>query len=95
MEYALGGDPTDGILDGEIPTTTMLGATMEYVYDMRTDDSSLTYYLELTDNLVIGTWTNMGYTVTGTNVSGGLFDQVTNSVPTTDPQKFIRLTVED
>jgi hypothetical protein len=95
MEYALGGDPTDGILDGEIPTATMLGGTMEYVYSMRTDDLSLTYYLELRDNLTIGTWSNMGYTVTGTNVSGGLFDQVTNSVLTTETKKFIRLTVEN
>jgi hypothetical protein len=43
----------------------------------------------------IGTWTNMGYTVTGTDSTGGLFDQVTNSVPTTETKKFIRLTVEN
>ena len=37
----------------------------------------------------------MGYTVTGTNDTGELFDQVTNSVPTTKTQTFIRLTVEN
>jgi hypothetical protein len=70
-------------------------ADMEYIYNMRTDDLSLTYYLELTDNLTFDTWTNMGYTVEGTNITGGLFDQVTNSVPTTETKKFIRLTVEN
>ncbi|MDF7824895.1 hypothetical protein P4B35_12805 [Pontiellaceae bacterium B12227] len=95
MEYALDGNPKDGVLGDNVPTTEVAGGTMQYIHNMRADDPSLTYYLELTDNLVIGTWTNMGYTVTGTNVTGGSYDQVTNSVPTTDPQTFIRLTVED
>jgi hypothetical protein len=95
MEYALDGNPKDGILGDNVPTTEIAGATMEYVHNMRADDPSLTYYLELTDNLVLGTWTNMGYTVTGTNVTGGSYDQVTNSIPTTNTQTFIRLTVED
>jgi hypothetical protein len=95
MEYALGGNPTNGTLDGHIPTLGKAGNALEYVYGMRNDDPSLTYYLELTDNLILGAWTNKGYTVTGTNVPGGLFDQVTNSIPTTNTQTYIRLKVEN
>ena len=95
MEYALGGNPTNGTLDGHIPTLGKTGNALEYVYGMRNDDPSLIYYLELTDNLMAGSWTNRGYTVAGTNKMGGLFDQVTNSIPTTGLRKFIRLTVEN
>jgi hypothetical protein len=95
MEYALGGNPTNGFLDGEIPVATLKGSSMEYIYSMRKDDPSLVYYLELTDNLTINSWTNTGYMVTGTNSPVGLFDEVTNSVPTTDSKTFIRLTVEN
>ncbi len=70
------------------------GLAIEYVYAMRTDDASLTYWLEVSDELVSPTWTNQGYTVVATNVTDGLFDMVSNSVPVDASQKFIRLVVE-
>jgi hypothetical protein len=99
-EYALGLDPTNtvdpnAVADGALPTFGNGSGGMEYIHAQRTDDSSLTYYLELDGDLVNAPgWTNVGYTVTGTNVTGGTFDYVTNAIPTTDAQKFIRLVVE-
>ena len=93
-EYGLGGNPTNGVVDGEIPTFGPAGGGLEYVHAQRSDDASLVYYLETTDDLVSPAWTNAGYTVVGTNVTGGDFDYVINSIPTTDTNTFIRLIIE-
>lgn len=93
-EYALGGNPTNGFVDGNIPVFEPSSGGMVYVYAQRTDDTNLFYYLETDTDLVAAPgWTNAGYTVVGTNVTGGTFDFVTNSVPTVDPEQFIRLRV--
>lgn len=95
-EYGLGGDPTNGFVDGNIPTFGQDGGGMLYIHAQRNDDTNLVYYLETdTDLIAAPSWTNSGYTVTGTNTMlGGDFDEVTNSVPTTDPNRFIRLIIE-
>ena len=73
----------------------LLGGTLEYTYAQRTDDSTLDYYLELTDDLTGNTWTNDGYSVVATNVTGGTFDYVTNHISTLDKdEKFIKLIIE-
>ncbi|VGO12003.1 hypothetical protein PDESU_00551 [Pontiella desulfatans] len=95
-EYGLGGNPTNGFVNGNLPTFGKDGADFGYVYAQRSDDPTLTYYLGTDDDLVAEPgWTNSGYTVEGTNVTGGTFDEVTNSIPTADPQKFIRLFIEN
>jgi hypothetical protein len=95
-EYGLGGDPTNGFVDGNIPAFETAGGDMVYVYAQRNDDTNLVYYLETDTDLVNAPgWTNSGYAVTGTNTTlGGDFDEVTNSIPTTDDQKFIQLVIE-
>lgn len=93
-EYGLGGDPTNGFIDGEIPAFTNIGGAFEYTYARRTDDDKLDYYLELTDNLVGGTWTNDGYSVVGTNFTGGTFAYITNQIPILENETFIKLTIE-
>lgn len=96
-EYGLGGNPTNGFIDGNIPTLSVVGGGLQYLHVQRNDDTNLTYYLETDDDLVLAPgWTNTGFTVTGTNDTlGGDFDEVTNSIPATDPQKFIRLIIEN
>ena len=94
-EYALGGNPTNGVIEpGILPTSEVVSDDLLYVYNRHATDSTLVYYLELTDDLVDGTWTNSGYAVVGTNITGQTHDQVTNAVPTSDPSTFIRLTIE-
>ncbi|WP_136063307.1 hypothetical protein [Pontiella sulfatireligans] len=94
-EYGLGGDPTNGFVDGHLPTFGSSGNVFEYVYPRRTAiDSRLTYYLELTDQLISGIWTNSGYTETGAGDIDGMFEAVTNEVPISGKtNEFIRLII--
>ena len=94
-EYGLGGDPTNQLDVGHVPTFENDGGAMAYVHAQRTDDPSLIYYLETTDDLIDGIWTNGGYSVTGTNSPAGDFEFATNAIPTTADQTFLRLIVED
>jgi len=93
-EYALGGNPTNAADVGQIPTLGSAGGMMVYVYAQRTDDSNLFYSLETTTNLVSPSWTNSGYSVATTNVTGGTLDYVTNTISTTADTTFIRLRIE-
>ncbi len=93
-EYGLGGNPTNGFVDGNLPTFGKGAGGLAYVHARRAGDPSLAYYLNLTDNLVYPAWTNQGYTVAGTNVTGGTFDYVTNLIDTVDSAKFIKLIIE-
>ena len=93
-EYALGGNPTNALHQGEPVIAFIDGGTMTYVHAQRTDDVSLGYSLQLTDDLVSGVWTNTGYSVAGTNVTGETFDFVTNNIPMVDPETFIKLVIE-
>jgi hypothetical protein len=95
-EYGLGGNPTNGFVDGHIPTFVQTAGGMEYVHAQRTDDPALIYYLQTDTDLILPPgWTNGGYTVTGTNETTGLFDFVTNIVPTAENTMFLRLIIEN
>jgi hypothetical protein len=91
-EYGLGGNPTNALVTGTL-TFKPAGNAMELIHAQRTDDPGLLYLLETTDDLVSGTWTNTGFAVSGTHVTGGTFDVVTNTVPTTNDQLFVRLSI--
>ncbi len=98
-EYGLGGDPTDELDQGVSPESAIanVGGTnwFGYVYpQLSTPNSGLSYSLELSTDIALGNWTNAGYVVTGTNVTGGALDFVTNVTDTVDGQKFIRLIIE-
>lgn len=91
-EYALGGNPTNALVTGTL-TFKSAGSSMELIHARRTDDPGLLYLLETTDNLVSGTWTSTGFSVSGTNVTGGTFNVVTNTVPMVEDKTFVRLTI--
>ncbi|MCF7817297.1 MAG: sialate O-acetylesterase, partial [Kiritimatiellales bacterium] len=98
-EYGLGGDPTSAVDQGMSPVFGVgnVGGTnyFGYIHPQLADpNSGLAYFLELNTNLVLGVWTNAGYVVTGTNVTGGTLDFVTNVVDTGDGRKYIRLIIE-
>jgi hypothetical protein len=94
-EYALGGNPTNATDVGQVPILDSNGGTMVYVHAQRAGDSNLFYYLETTTNLVSTVWTNSGYTVTATNVTGEMFNYVTNALSIGQDQAYFRLRVED
>ncbi|RKX40657.1 MAG: hypothetical protein DRP64_12345, partial [Verrucomicrobia bacterium] len=98
-EFGLGGDPTDPLDQGIAPTyrlTEDAGTDwLTYVYPQRSAYSGLTYYLELTDDLVVGGWVNSGYEEQGTGTIDSDFDAVTNRVSTEiEDEQFIRLIIE-
>ncbi len=95
-EFGLGGDPTNPADIGILPTFGASGSIFEYIYPRRSaPNSGLTYYLELTDDLTAGVWTNSGYTVAP--VAGTInddFEAVTNEISTVGKtNEFIRLRV--
>ncbi len=93
-EYALGGDPTNGLDPGAVPTFTRSGGGFSYTHMSRNDDSGLLYTIESTTNLVSGVWTNAGYAVDGMQKTAGTFDAITNAIPVSDDDTFIRLRIE-
>jgi len=68
---------------------------LEYSYRRRTDAAArgLDYSLELNTNLVSGVWSTNGYAETGTAPLETGFEAVTNQVPTTEMNRFIRLRI--
>ena len=94
-EYGLNGNPTNALNQGTMPVFSRFGNGFIYVHPKRSDDVLLIYTVETTTNLLdAGSWTNDGYTVTGTNITGGTLDFVTNDVDTIQSEKFIRLKIE-
>jgi len=70
-----------------------LGNELRYAHLRRNDDTNLLYVVETCTNLVFGVWTNAGYTVTGTNVLGGAYDEVTYRIPAHAPETYLRLKI--
>jgi fibronectin type 3 domain-containing protein len=93
-EYAMNGNPTNGLAPTNLPIFSKHGSRFLYIHPQRSDDASLVYTVETTTNLVSGVWTNQHYTATGTNVTGGTLNFVTNDVDTIENEKFIRLRIE-
>lgn len=96
-EYGLGGDPTNALDQGISPTVSVDGDWMDYVYPKLSDfNSGISYSIEITDDLIYGVWTNVGYTVTGTGYVDPEFNAVTNRISTAvEDQQFIRLIIEE
>ena len=92
LEYALDGDPTT-YGDSE-PTMTKEGSEFKYIHNQRSDDPALTYTVETSADLTANDWASAGVAAV-TNVTGTDFDVVTNTVPTTASQSYIRLKVEN
>ncbi|MEA2068554.1 MAG: hypothetical protein U9P12_05085, partial [Verrucomicrobiota bacterium] len=95
-EYGLGGDPTNAADQGISPVYAVDGGVMTYIHPQLSDPANgLDYHLETRDDLVFGSWSNVGYTVTGTNIVVGDFDYVTNEVSTaTKAEQFIQLIID-
>jgi len=77
---------------GTAPTLTYTNGTLLFVYPKRCDNANLVYSIQSSTNLV--NWTNAIYTATGTNVTGGILNYVTNAMATNGLQNYYRLTVQ-
>jgi hypothetical protein len=90
VEYANGSDPTDPSSVGTLPMLENDSGALSYHYLRRNDDSSLTYTVETTTNLVSGTWLPAGGTES-VNVTAGELDKIMHSLPVDEPQSYFRL----
>jgi len=92
MEYALGGNPTNQTDTGTAPFLISTNGSLLFIYPKRCDNVNLVYTIQASTNLV--NWTNASYAVTGTNVTGGILNYVTNAMVTNSLQTYYRLTVQ-
>jgi len=94
-EYGLGGNPTNPVDPGILPAFGNAGNSFQYIYRRRlAPDRGVDYQLELTDNLVSNVWKTTGYSEIGTADIDGIFESVTNEIPTTGKtNQFIRLKI--
>ena len=93
-EYAFAGNPTNALDQGTLPVFISESGSMKYVHPQRSDDDTLVYTVQTRTNLVQGSWTNAGYSIAATNVTGNTLNFVTNDVAAVENQKFIRLMIE-
>jgi hypothetical protein len=92
MEYALGGNPTNNLDTGTAPTLIYTNGTLLFIYSKRCDNANLIYSIQSSTNLT--NWANASYTVTGTNVTGGILNYITNAIATNGLPTYYRLTVQ-
>ena len=92
-EFATGGDPFDG---------TSLGYSLSWYRDSdhmvfvnpRRKISGLVYQVETNTNLISGSWEPGGCSVRGVGTIDADFEAVTNEVPITGNQRYVRLRIE-
>jgi len=100
IEYGLGGDPTNSLDRGYLPTGSVLrdqGTNwFDYVYFRRyVQDSGLTYSVELNHDLLSTNWVNAGYfELPAVQTSDQDFEAVTNRIQMTNDTQFIRLRIQ-
>lgn len=95
LEFAFGGNPTNPLSQGYMGSHGIASNTFLYVYPRR-KDAGLTYLLETSSNLLSNDWKQSGYAEFP--VAGSIdadFESVTNGMPISTNQMFLRLTVEE
>ncbi|MBI9021282.1 MAG: hypothetical protein JEZ10_08535 [Verrucomicrobia bacterium] len=100
IEYALGGMPTNAAdsasvfpVFGKPADQSFQG--LEYIYRRRINAAALglSYWLEVTPELIPASWSTNGYEETGSAAINDDFETVTNRIPTGGLSGFIRLRV--
>ena len=99
MEFALGGNPTDGSDVGVLSSVVTMQKQGEdfdrimLVHPRAKGTHGLNYTTEHTTDMTFGTWSSDDVVEEGVDTSGAV-DMVTNSVPATNSAGFLRLQVE-
>ena len=95
LEYALGGNPTQDDAASVRPLFQPLENYFYHIHNERTDDSSLTYTVQLSTNLVSNIWKTNGVEFIGDAAFSNAWKTVTNQIPTLGKEhQFIRLEIE-
>ena len=90
-EYAFAGDPTNQNVVGEAVHVELAGDRLQITHPQRTTDPNLVYSIETTTNLSTAAWHEVESIESSTNVTGSVFNQVTNSIPTVLNQGFFKI----
>lgn len=94
-EFAFGGNPADSNSVGYAPAYSIQSNQFNYEYPRRRN-AGIEYILETSSNLTSNDWTAGG--VVELPVTGNLdadFETVTNQVPLSDDEQFIRLNIRE
>ena len=95
-EYALGGNPADAGVNGNIPETSTVGDWFYYVHYERTDkgDVGLSYALEAGSDLVNTNWGSVTIDPVGSGAGPAGYNVFTNRISTaTEGKQFIKLDI--
>lgn len=102
LEYALGGNPVSNDVVSILPAFSMVDGSgtnwLEYVYNRRRDAEArgLDYDMILTEDLIAGSWTNIGQSAeTGSASIDDDFEIVTNRIAVDVSVKFATLEVTE
>ena len=90
LEYAMGGNPKSG--SDTKRAIVKIGDSLRYSFKRRNDDSSLTFVLQGSPNLIDTTWTNLDPAVT-IDSTEGKYDNVTLTAVEEASRYFLRLKV--
>ncbi len=98
-EYALGGIPTEDDAATVLPEFGIAEDAgtdwFYYIHNERTDDASLTFTVQLKDDLIIDpTWETAGVEFVGESAVVDDFKSVTNRTDLGSPEEFLRLLIE-
>jgi len=95
VEFALGGNPTNPLSAGHLPTFGNFSNVFRYVYPRRIN-SGLDYSVEKSTNLLDGAWTTNGCVeLSEVGLINVDFESVTNVVPSDEKEAFIRLRIKE
>jgi len=99
MEYALGGSPIKSDAASSHPVFQLVENYFVHVHNERTDDTSLTYTVQWTDDLVnaggVMGWETDGVEFVDESAFSDVLKAVTNQIPTLGKdQQFIRVKIE-
>jgi hypothetical protein len=93
-EYVLGRDPTASGDDKKMELVVN-GSEIHILTPVRKDiDSSVSYSYQVRDDLIFGSWSNVSFGTIGTDESDAVINLMTNSTPTIENKKFIRMLIE-
>lgn len=94
--YAVDADPSNPLDTGNQPLHQTLENALEHIHYEWADAAArgLTYTVQTTDDLVEGVWVNQGMDWIGSGALDATFISVTNQLPTTGSNGFIRVNIE-
>ncbi|RKX38053.1 MAG: hypothetical protein DRP64_16360, partial [Verrucomicrobia bacterium] len=94
VEYALGGNPTNADAAAVLPVFDVQNGNWFYhIHNERTDDTNLTYTVQLSTNLVDGAWQTNGVEWVSDSGLSNVWKIVTNRTDVGDSE-FMRLKIE-